>query len=174
MTITFERRSRCFERILLAPIDYTLLMLAKTAGAILFGVFNAFVPMVFAGLMGDLAGIGWAAVLASILLISASSTFLGLFIPVSVHEVFEAQTFSNFFRFPMVFLCGLFISVQELPIILRPLAFCVPLTYGVDVLKWAITQDGLLPVALDFTVLLAFGGLLFALSLVNIRRKWVH
>jgi len=38
------------------------------------------------------------------LVIAVSSTFLGLSIAVSVSEVFEAQTFSNFFRFPMVFL----------------------------------------------------------------------
>lgn len=32
VTITFERRSRSFERLLLAPIDLSLLMLAKTGG----------------------------------------------------------------------------------------------------------------------------------------------
>ena len=42
VTITFERRHRSFDRLLLAPIDLNLLMLAKTTGAILFGVVNAF------------------------------------------------------------------------------------------------------------------------------------
>jgi hypothetical protein len=35
VTITFERGSRCFERLLLAHLDLSLLMLAKTGGAIL-------------------------------------------------------------------------------------------------------------------------------------------
>src|SRR5690606_14091387 len=41
VTITFERKSRSFERLLLAPISLNLLMLAKTTGAILFGLVNA-------------------------------------------------------------------------------------------------------------------------------------
>ena len=82
-------------------------MLAKTTGAIFFGVINAFIPVLFALLIVDLSGINWFLVSVSVLLIAVTSTFLGLFIAVSVNEVFEAQTFSNFFRFPMMFLCGL-------------------------------------------------------------------
>nr|WP_259459477.1 ABC transporter permease [Mesotoga sp. HF07.pep.5.2.highcov] len=115
VTITFERKSRSFERLLLAPISLKLLMLAKTTGAILFGIINAFVPVLFALLIVDLSGINWFLVSVSVLLIAVTSTFLGLFIAVSASEVFEAQTFSNFFRFPMMFLCGLFIPIENLP-----------------------------------------------------------
>lgn len=45
VTITFERKSRSFERLLVAPIDLNLLMMAKTTGAIIFGVLNAIVPV---------------------------------------------------------------------------------------------------------------------------------
>jgi len=38
VTVTFEKKNRSFERLLLAPIPFELLMLAKTSGAILFGV----------------------------------------------------------------------------------------------------------------------------------------
>jgi len=173
VTITFERRSRSFERLLLAPIDLSLLMLAKTGGAILFGVLNAFVPVAVAAFVVDLSGIGWLPVIGSILLIAASSTFLGLFISVAVHEVFEAQTFSNFFRFPMLFLCGLFIPLTSLPVFLQPLSFPLPLTYGADILKAAINGDGILPLWVSFPVLLVFGVGLFLFSLHNIKRKWV-
>ncbi len=173
VTITFERRSRSFERLLLAPIDLSLLMLAKTGGAILFGVLNAFVPMLVAAFVVDLSGVSWPAVIGSILLIASTSTFLGLFISVAVHEVFEAQTFSNFFRFPMLFLCGLFIPLANLPVFLRPLSYLLPLTYGADILKAAINWDGILPLWVSFPVLLVFAVGLFLFSLRNIKRKWV-
>jgi ABC-2 type transport system permease protein len=173
VTITFERRSRSFERLLLAPIDLSLLMLAKTGGAILFGVLNAFVPLLVAAFLADLAGVGWPQAIGSILLIACTSTFLGLFISVAVHEVFEAQTFSNFFRFPMLFLCGLFIPVARLPAFLRPLSYLLPLTYGADILKEAINREGTLPLWVSFPVLLLFAAGLFLASLRNIRRKWV-
>ncbi len=53
VTLTFERKSRSFERLLLAPISLNLLMLAKTAVAILFGAVNAYVPVFYAAFMID-------------------------------------------------------------------------------------------------------------------------
>ncbi|HOI24288.1 MAG TPA: ABC transporter permease [Caldisericia bacterium] len=174
VTITFERRSRSFERLLLAPISLNLLMLAKTSGAILFGVINAFIPVFFASFLVSLQGIQWLEVFFAVLLIALTSTFLGLFIAVSVSEVFEAQTFSNFFRFPMMFLCGLFLPVQQLPVFLRPLSFALPLTYGADILKNAINGDGMMSFWLSAAALLGFGFILFYFSNRNIKRKWIY
>lgn len=173
VTITFERKSRSFERLLLAPISLNLLMLAKTTGAIIFGIINAFIPVMFASFLINLSGINWLMLLGSVFFIAITSTFLGLFIAVSVSQVFEAQTFSNFFRFPMIFLCGLFIPVQGLPFFLQPLSYVLPLTYGADLLKTAINNNGFLPISLSFPVLLLFSILLFAYSIYNVNRKWI-
>ena len=173
VTVTFEKKGRSFERLLLAPIPLEMLMLAKTAGAILFGVANAFVPVILAVFLVDLSGINWAVLIPAVALIAVSSTFLGLFIAVSVSEVFEAQTFSNFFRFPMLFLCGLFFPIERLPLLLRPLSYVLPLTYGADILHASVNRAGRMPLALDFILLAAFCLLLFASSLHNVRRKWI-
>ncbi len=173
VTVTFEKKGRSFERLLLAPIPLELLMLAKTAGAILFGTANAFVPVIMAAFLTDLSEINWATLIPAIVLIAISSTFLGLFIAVSVSEVFEAQTFSNFFRFPMLFLCGLFFPVAQLPVWLQPLSYALPLTYGADLLHGSIHRTHHLPLAVDFGMLAAFCVILFAFSLRNVRRKWI-
>jgi len=123
VTITFERKSRSFERLLLAPISLNLLMLAKTSGAIFFGIVNACIPLIMASFLIPLGDVQWGILFIAIALIAITSTFLGLFIAVSVSEVFEAQTFSNFFRFPMMFLCGLFFPIQQLPVWILN-AFC--------------------------------------------------
>ena len=174
VTITFERKSRSFERLLLSPISLKLLMLAKTTGAILFGIINAFIPVILALLIVDLSGIFWLAVLAGVALIAITSTFLGLFIAVAVNEVFEAQTFSNFFRFPMMFLCGLFIPIENLPVFLRPISFILPLTYGADALKQSINGNGIIVPWLNFLALLGFAFLLFVFSTRNIKKKWIY
>jgi ABC-2 type transport system permease protein len=174
VTLTFERKSRSFERLLLAPIDLNFLMLAKTTGAIAFGIGNAFVPIVLAAFMTNLSGINWLNILGSIILIAITSTFLGLFISVTAHEVFEAQTYSNFFRFPMLFLCGLFVPLSQLPVWLRPLSYLLPLTYGTDILKTAIHGNGLLAPGLSFLVLIGFSLALFVLSVNNIKKKWIY
>lgn len=173
VTVTFEKRNRSFERLLLAPIPLELLMRAKTGGAILFGVVNAFVPIVLALFLTDLAQVAWITVLAAVVLIASASTFLGLFIAVSVSEVFEAQTFSNFFRFPMIFLCGLFFPIDSLPMLLRPLSYVLPLTYGADILHGAIQGKNMMALGLDFSIITVFCIILFYVSLRNIHRKWI-
>jgi ABC-2 type transport system permease protein len=173
VTVTFEKRYRSFERLLLSPISLELLMLAKTSGAILFGVVNAFVPIVLAMFLTDLSAVNWAIVFPAIVMIAIASTFLGLFIAVSVSEVFEAQTFSNFFRFPMIFLCGLFFPIAAIPVFLRPLSYIFPLTYGVDALHGAIHGQNMLPIGLDFIIIAGFCVILFYVSIKNIHRKWI-
>lgn len=173
VTVTFEKKSRSFDRLLLAPIPLEVLMLAKTGGAIVFGIANALVPVALAAFLADLTQAAWAAFLPAVALIAVTSTFLGLFIAVEVSEVFEAQTFSNFFRFPMLFLCGLFFPIATLPTLLQPLAYALPLTYGVDILRSGFGGTHLLPLPLDFAMLIAFAALLFGLSLRNVRRRWI-
>lgn len=173
VTVTFEKKGRSFERLLLAPIPLELLMLAKTSGAILFGTINAFVPIFVAMFLTDLSGLNWYILIPVTVLIATTSTFLGLFIAVSVKEVFEAQTFSNFFRFPMIFLCGLFFPIASLPIILRPLSYSLPLTYGTDILRGSMTGSNVMPFGLDFLILSGFCAVLFYISLRNINKKWI-
>lgn len=173
VTITFERKGRSFDRLLLAPIPLSAMVAAKLSGAVLFGIFNAFVPILFAAFFVSLAEINWAAVLLAVFLIAVTSALLGLTIAVSAKEVFEAQTFSNFFRFPMLFLCGLFLPISSLPIFLQPLSYLLPLTYGTDLLDGAILGSGMLPFALCIFILLAFTIALFAFCQHNIRRKWI-
>jgi len=173
VTITFERSGRSFERLLLAPISLNLMVLAKIAGTILFGIFNAFVPVIFASFFIDLSAVNWGMLLLAVLLIAITSSLTGLLIAVSAKQVFEAQTFSNFFRFPMLFLCGLFIPISSLPLFLRPISFCLPLTYGTDILKGIIMGANILPPLLSFGALLVFAVLLFLICRYNINRKWI-
>lgn len=173
VTVTFEKKNGSFERLMLSPVPFEALMLSKTAGAILFGIANGFVPVVLALPFADLSRVAWGVFLPAVALISVASSFIGFFVAVSVKEIFEAQTLSNFFRFPMIFLCGLFFPVASLPAFLRPVSYALPLTYGADALHAAVDGKNALPVALDMLLLGAFCAALFAATLWNIRRKWI-
>ena len=173
VTVTFEKKGRSFNRLLLAPISLELLMLAKTSGAILFGTANAFIPIILAAFLTDLSQAAWGAVIPAIILLAVTSTFLGLFIAVSVSEVFEAQTFSNFFRFPMIFLCGLFFPIERLPIFLRPISYVLPPTYGADILHGAFGIGNTMPMLINFALLVVFSLGLFLISLRNIQKRWI-
>ncbi|MBN2764246.1 MAG: ABC transporter permease [Bacteroidales bacterium] len=173
VTITFERKSRSFERLLLAPIRLELLIVAKITGAILFGIFNSLIPVLISVLYFKALVSNWIMLIIGIIFLSVISTLLGLFISVSAKEVFEAQTYSNFFRFPMIFLCGLFIPIATLPVFIQPLSYLLPVTYGVDILKYSITGDNAIFIGLDLTLVLMFCFILFFSSLFFIKRKWI-
>ncbi|NMA07095.1 MAG: ABC transporter permease [Ruminococcaceae bacterium] len=173
VTITFERSGRSFERLLLAPISISVMVLAKITGTIIFGIFNAFVPVIFASFFIDLSAVKWGLLLLAVLMIAITSSLTGLLIAVSAKQVFEAQTFSNFFRFPMLFLCGLFIPLSSLPIFLRPVSYCLPLTYGTDILRGTISGANILSPILSFGVLSVFAAGLFLICRYNINRKWI-
>ena len=173
VTITFERSGRSFDRLLLAPISLNIMVLAKIAGAILFGMFNACVPILFASFFVDLSAVNWGLLLLAVLMIAITSALTGLLIAVSAKQVFEAQTFSNFFRFPMLFLCGLFIPISSLPFVLRSVSFCLPLTYGTDILRGTIVGANILSPLLSFGMLLLFSVALFLICRHNINRKWI-
>ncbi|WP_449241145.1 ABC transporter permease [Desulfoscipio gibsoniae] len=173
VTITFERKGRSFDRLLLAPVSLNIMVLAKTSGAILFGIINAFIPIMLSSFVINFTNVNWLIVLLAVLLIAVSSTLLGLVIATSAKEVFEAQTFSNFFRFPMLFLCGLFIPINDLPVFLQPFSYTLPLTYGTDVLNEALLNAGLINIWADIAALIGFTVLLFILSLSNINKKWI-
>lgn len=78
VTVTFEKKGRSFERLLLAPIPLETLMLAKTSGAIIMGAVNALVPVAMAAFFVDLDSVAWWQVLSAVVLIAISSTFMGL------------------------------------------------------------------------------------------------
>lgn len=173
VTVTFEKRSRSFERLLLSPLPLGMLMLAKTSGAILFGAANAMVPVLLAIVLTGTAQVNWLLFFPAVFLIAAVSAFLGFFVAVAVSEVFEAQTFSNFIRFPMVFLCGLFFPVAGLPVLLRPLSYALPLTYGADLLRKAFGETHTMSGGLNLAVLSAYCLVLFLLTMKNVKRKWI-
>ena len=173
VTITFERKSRSFERLLLAPISVESLVFAKISGAILFGLFNSLIPVLVSVFYFKLSIINCYSLISGILLLSVVSTLLGLYISVAAKEVFEAQTYSNFFRFPMIFLCGLFVPVLSLPLFIRPLSFMLPITYGVDLIRDSINQSHIFQPIISILILLGFIGLLFFMSIYNIKNKWI-
>ena len=173
VTVTFEKKNSSFDRLLLAPISFDLLMFAKTSGAILFGIVNAMIPILMASFIADIYVSSWLLLILAVFLIAVVSTFLGLLIAVAVSEVFEAQTFSNFFRFPMIFLCGLFLPVSKLPVLIRPLSYALPLTYGVDIMRGLIRGGNFMSIPMSFAVLTAFCIFIFSLSKHFIKKRWI-
>jgi len=172
IVITFEKRIGALERLLLAPLHLRTILLGKTLGSTLFGVIITFCITIFLiPIMGLSVKTPFSFVLI-VILSSLAFSLLGILISVGVKEVFEAMTMSNFFRFPMIFLCGVFFPVPSMPFPLPILSYLLPLTYTVDGLRHCLLEGiPMIPLSLDLLILLGFVVLIFALSLFIFKKR---
>ena len=138
IVITFEKRVGALERLLLAPISLKSILFSKVLGGSIFGLMiSSIMTIISIGLLG--VPIKHPSLFAvSLLLTVLTLSALGSLVAVSVKEVFEAQTLSNYFRFPMIFLCGVFLPVESMPAPLQWLAYALPLTYSVKALRQTV------------------------------------
>jgi ABC-2 type transport system permease protein len=156
VVINFELRLGALERLLLAPLSLTDVLLGKILGGAIFGFIITVVVTLGAilslGLYNINVGYLCLILLPSFLVFSA----LGALVCVMVKEVFEAQTLANIPRFLMVFLSGVFLPLSSLPVWLRYVAYILPLTYTVDGLRQAFGATGDIPLFISVLVLIAF------------------
>jgi ABC-2 type transport system permease protein len=162
IVITFERRQGSLERLLLAPISMKSLLAGKILGGSVFGGMISFVMTLLAITVFGMEIVSPLLFLGTLLLTLLTMSTLGALVAVSVTEVFEAQTLSNFFRFPMVFLCGIFVPVNDMPLLLQAVAYLLPPTYSVNALEISVSpMQGVVMPLINLGVLTGFLVFLF-------------
>ncbi|MGB9716236.1 MAG: ABC transporter permease [Thermodesulfovibrionales bacterium] len=141
IVITFERMTGALERLMLYPVSVMTILTGKISGGACFGLTVTIVFLIFLILMFSLHIKNTLLFLASVVISSFAFSSLGAFVSVSVKQVFEAQTLANLFRFPMIFLSGVFIPVNSLPSVIKPVAYLMPLTYSIDSIRVAFGYE---------------------------------
>jgi ABC-2 type transport system permease protein len=171
IVITFERRIGALERLLLAPVRLPALLAGKVLGGAVFALATTLVVLILALLAFGLSGVNGPLLTLAMLLSAAAFSAMGALISVAVKEVFEAQTLANAFRFPMMFLGGVFVPVASLPLGLQIVARLLPLTYAVEALRAAMTGGSWVTAAVDLCVLVAFAAAFFAAATWALARR---
>lgn len=141
IVVTFEKRTGTLERLLLAPVTVRTIVFGKALSAAAYGISTCLVlTLGLATFLGmPLARPGIFAI--GIALGAGVFSLLGIIASVVVKEVFEAMTLMNFFRFPLLFLSGVFIPLTEMPGWIRPVAYASPLTHVVELLRFGAFSE---------------------------------
>jgi len=172
IVISFEKRIDALERLLMAPIQLRTILFGKGLGAAAFGFAMALIALLLMVFIFGLRVSHPFSLFASLVISCFAFAFLGILISVGVREVFEAMTLSNFFRFPMIFLCGVFYPISSMPIVLQVIGFCLPLTYSVDALRQSLlSHGGMLNRWLDILILSGFSLMLFEIALAIFHKR---
>jgi ABC-2 type transport system permease protein len=159
IVVTFEKRTGTLQRLLLAPVTPGTIVMGKAASAACYGLATAILLTLGLALLLGLRLAKPHAFAAGLLLGAVTFSLLGLTAAVLVREVFEAMTLMNFFRFPILFVSGVFMPVDVLPNWLKPVAVASPLTHVVELLRYGMFGRSCFASPwVPFLVALAFSG----------------
>jgi ABC-2 type transport system permease protein len=160
VAIAFEKRIGAMERLVMAPVSLHALLIGKTLSGVVFGLATGTIIWLASSLVWGLplAPLG---ALAAITLGSTTFALIGVFISLEMREVFDAMTISNLIRFPMVFLCGVFMPLGAMHPVLQRVAALLPLTYTVDALRGLSGMDAVYPLSVSLVAMVVFAGALY-------------
>ncbi len=136
IVVTFEKRTGTLERLLLAPVSASTIVIGKALSAALYGVATSAVLTAGLALFLGLPMARPGLFAAGLFLGAGTFSLLGLIASVMVKEVFEAMTLMNFFRFPLLFISGIFMPLSEMPGWIKPIAYASPLTHVAELLRF--------------------------------------
>jgi ABC-2 type transport system permease protein len=167
--IPLERRLGTYDRLLVAPMSLLTLLLGKTAVGALFAIItSSFALLVSVMAFGVNVTQPWL-LAAGLILGAFSFSALGLiFGSIPTRNPGDVQMPSTLLRWGLLFVSGVFISLADLGVVARVLAYISPLTYAQDLMNHGVLGQGLLNPWLDLVVLLA-SGILFLLPSI-----WMH
>jgi ABC-2 type transport system permease protein len=155
MSIVWDKSMGTFDRILAAPVSSTSIIIGKTMAGAVMGIISAVVLLIIGYVLYGVLFANIGIVLMIIVLASFSFTGIGTIISGLASEPREAMMLSNLLRFPMMFLGGVFFSIDAMPQPLPYVARALPLTYATEALR-AVQTWNISIVLVDAIVLLGY------------------
>jgi len=160
----WEKQAGTYERLLSFPVSINTIILGDIAAGMIFGILiNGIVLTV------GLVFFNYSTKILFLLLgvLSASFCFSSLGVLLaspSVRSPSHIMMFSSLIRFPLIFISGIFVPLENLRGIARVLAYFSPITYLVDIFNFSFKGESPIPLVIDFTALFIFSATFIFLS----------
>lgn len=162
----WEGQAKTLERLASCPITVEAIVFGDMIASTLFGIGITLITVVI-GLALGLPLLHVMTLLAGILLAACCFSAIGMLLAVPPTNVpSNIMMLSSLIKFPLVFISGIFIPLQQLPPWGLALAVCSPLTYFTDLVRYSFTGMSYFPVLADaamlgiFTVVFTAGTML--------------
>jgi len=168
-----ERSQGTIERVMASPMTRPELVMGYISGFILFAVVQSLMILLFVVFVlrvhysGNLALVFLVTVLLTI-----GSVNLGIFLSTFAQNEFQIVQFIPLVFGIQIFLSGVFWPIAQLPAVLRPISYILPLTYANEALRGVMLKGAdIAGIAWELTALLIFALLMVMLSAMTMRRQ---
>ena len=156
IVVPWEAQARTLERLMSCPVRLEAIILGDVLASFVFGTAISLVTIIIGLALGVTVSnpviFALAIILASLCFASLGNVFSipPTNLPATVNMIAAVV------KFPVVFISGVFIPLDELPAWGQGIAYISPLTYFTDIARSCIQGQGHLPLAVDFGSLIAF------------------
>ncbi|MBS3782450.1 MAG: ABC transporter permease [Candidatus Thermoplasmatota archaeon] len=167
----WERQAGTYERLLSYPVNIKAVLMGDILAGSVFGIAISSVVLVGSLFFINLQIVNIGMLLASILLGAVAFSSLGVLISApATTSPSSIMMLSSLIRFPLIFISGIFIPLQQMESVMRYMSYFSPLTYLVDSFHSGIGGENVLPLGAGVLALLMFTGV-FLLLAVQIHKR---
>ncbi len=136
IALPLERRTGTFNLLLTAPISLFAIVLGKALAGFIYGVI---LSLAYTAIMIPFAPLpNLPLFLLGILFSSFTFSAFGLLLSAPFRDIPQAMPPATVVRIAMIFISGVFIPLAAMPTFLQVVAYAMPLTYSVDLLRQAM------------------------------------
>ncbi|MCP1661694.1 MAG: ABC transporter permease [Methanocalculus sp. MSAO_Arc1] len=162
----WEAQARTLERLIATPVTMKTLIAGDMFASVIFGIGIAVVPITI-GLLLGVVPIYPLLLAVGIILASFCFSALGLLLSTPATNVpSNIMMLSALLKFPLIFISGVFIPVEQLPFAGQVLAICSPLTYFTDIARYCLMETQTFPLWVNFAALALFAILFTTAAMV--------
>ncbi|HRR89022.1 MAG TPA: ABC transporter permease [Methanoculleus sp.] len=166
----WEGQAKTLERLAACPVTIEAIVLGDLIASILFGIGVTAVTLLIALALG-LPLLHGVVLGSAVLLAAVCFSAIGMLLAVPPTNVpSNIMMLSSLLKFPLVFISGIFIPLEQMPAWGLYLAVCSPLTYFTDLARYSFTGAHYFPVAVDIAALALFT-LVFTAAAMRLHRR---
>lgn len=166
----WEGQARTLERLASCPVAVGTIIFGDMIASMIFGIGITVITVIIALVLG-LPVIHGITLLTAIFLAAFCFSAIGMLLAVPPTNVpSNIMMLSSLIKFPLIFISGIFIPLEQVPAWGLALAVLSPLTYFVDLVRYSITDVHFFPVWADLAALAVFS-LVFTVGTMYLHRK---
>ncbi|MEI7857475.1 MAG: ABC transporter permease [Methanomicrobiales archaeon] len=152
----WEGQAKTLERLASCPVAVETIVLGDMIASTIFGIAITIITVII-GLALGLSLLHGITLLVAILLAACCFSAIGMLLAVPPTNVpSNIMMLSSLIKFPLVFISGIFVPLEQMPFWGLVLSVCSPLTYFTDLVRYSFTGDNFFPVWIDIAALAVF------------------